>query len=224
MSGVAYNGPWTLNDIAIKAASSPGAVTFVAVYQKALLKLNGVPTDGIKKVIFNRNDCDVFRIDKDGYFFNLFSKTSVTLKYVSKINFPTGGGFPTCTIQTVTGMNNVLMPNYKINKYVFPTSVQYSSTIDSIFEREETDEIYNWKDQVCLPYPAARSIVMTIPQKSRYIKSINAYQVTLSSSSGTTEVNLGQIKKMIEFDEANLSEELGYRKFYTTGGDRKSVV
>ena len=195
------------------------SISFEAIYQKIKINLNGVPTDGIKKVIFNEKDCDVFRYNNGGVYDYLFSETLVTLKYVSKVNLPTtSGGIPSCTIQTVTGMDHVLMPNYKINKYVLPTSVQYNSTIDSIFEREETDEIKSWKDEVCLPTYSVRYTEMVIPQKSKYIKSINAFKVKSSSDTGTTEENLGEIKKMIEFDEDVLSEDLGYRKFETKGG------
>lgn len=192
-------------------------ITFEAIYQTIKIKLNDVPTDGIEKVVFNENDCNAFQIDEGGGWGFLFSKTLVTLKYVSKVNFPASGGFPTCTIQTVTGMDHVLMPNYKINKYVLPTSVQYNSTIDSIFEREEPDAIKSWKDEVCMPVGHVRSTVMVIPQKSKYIKSINVFKLWFAPDGSTAVDNLGEIKKMIEFDEVDLSENLGHRKFETTG-------
>ena len=210
LSGIAYNGAWTLNEMAQYAGSSPGAVTFVAVYQKAPLKLNGVILNDVKEIKLNSNDVKVLRHSTSGgTLTTLFSKTLLTLKYISKVNIPVGGGeIPwtgSCNIETATGVNSKLMVNNILNKHALPANAPYAATIDTNFERIEPYEIKSWKDSICLPTSEERHFELIIPQRSRYISSVNVYQVVHPSSGSLTETNLGVNYKLTEFDAVNIS-------------------
>lgn len=211
LSGIGYSGAWTLNDMAKSAASSPGAVTFVAVYKKAPLKLNGVILNDVKQIKLNGNDVKVLRHSTSGgTLTTLFSKTLLTLKYISKVNIPVGGGeIPwtgSCNIETATGVNSKLMVNNMLNKHALPANAPYAATIDTNFERIEPYEIKSWKDNICLPASEERHFELIIPQRSRYISSVTVYQVVHPSSGSPTETSLGENYKLTEFDAVNISQ------------------
>ena len=210
LSSIAYNDPWTLNDVAKIAASSPGSVTFEAVYQKAPLKLNGVILNDVKEIKLNNKDVKVLRHSKSGGTpTTLFSKTLLTLKYISKVNIPVGGGeIPwtgSCNIETATGVNSKLMVNNVLNKHALPANAPYAAIIDTNFERIEPYEIKSWKDNICLPASEERHFELIIPQRSRYISEVRVYRIDHPDSESPEATDYGVNYKLTEFDAVNIS-------------------
>lgn len=218
---------FNITDLARFYAMGFGTMFFQAIYVKVPIKLNSTILSGVKEVIYNGNSVDVLRYNNAGTYVNLFSKSQVTIKYISKVNRFTDLILWTgsCNIETASGMSNVLMENYKLNKAALPLTLPYSNTVDTIFERAEPSEIREWKDLTCLPTSEARSYEFVIPQRSKFISSINVDEIFKAPTSETTTTALGIKHKLVEFDAVNLEETYGERKFpFRGGGSSASMI